>query len=304
MKTLPIVVAVVLNYRRSQETIQCVNLLSRSTYENMHIVIVDNASHDDSVAAIRAAFPEAEIIESPNNTGYAGGMNRGIEIGLKKGAKYLLLINSDTLVDPRSVEHLVNALEINANAAAASGIIYSSPNPRQVWYAGGDLKVYRASAFSRKHLPPQVEQEDVTFISGCAFLVAASALTTVGRFDERFFMYLEDAELCVRFLRAGYRLLFVPEAVFYHLEKGETLTPLRLYYSTRNRLLFLELQPKSFLVVCGYMYFWAAIISKLTAWMFTNHEFFLVGICAVRDYLQRKFFEARFSFRGDTVAVE
>lgn len=210
-----LVIAIILNYMRPGDTIDCIDSLKKSSYSPLQLIVVDNASTDDSAERIRATHPDIEILQSENNLGYAGGMNLGIRHAFKFSPEYLLIINSDTIADSHYVSKLVDALLQKPKAAAASGIIYYYPDTSKIWYAGGKLKYWRASGFTN-HSFPHVNNtgsqdiQDVTFISGCAFLIRVSAIHTIGLFDERFFMYLEDTEMCSRLFDNNFQLFYVP----------------------------------------------------------------------------------------------
>lgn len=135
MKT-PKVIVVVLNYQRPQETIECITSLKESHYSNFELLIVDNASSDNSVQKILTAFPEIHIHISDSNLGYAGGMNNGIRQAILDNPEYVMVINSDTLVARDCIRLLVEELETNPSVAATSGTIYFQSDPKKVWYAG------------------------------------------------------------------------------------------------------------------------------------------------------------------------
>ena len=101
---------VVLNWNGREDTLACLQSLRGIDYPSFKIHVVDNASSDDSVSSIRAAFPEVEIICSARNLGYAGGNNLGIRRALEVGAQYILLLNNDTVVPPLDVERVVSKL--------------------------------------------------------------------------------------------------------------------------------------------------------------------------------------------------
>ena len=95
---------IVLNWNRRDDTLRCLASIERSSYAPFDTIVVDNASTDDSVQAIRFAFPEIRIIENQENLGYAGGNNVGLEAALLYGYDYVLVLNNDTIVDPLAIE--------------------------------------------------------------------------------------------------------------------------------------------------------------------------------------------------------
>ena len=263
----PIVVAVVLNYLRPLDTLACLSSIRDSSYSSLRILVVDNASPDDSVNRIRNSHPDIEVIESKINGGYAGGMNIGIRYAMKFSPEYLLLVNSDTIVAEDFIEKLVEVMNVHQRAAAVSGTIYYFPEKEKIWYAGGTMRYWRASGFTHHTLPEYrkditIDAIPVSFISGCGFLVRVSSLEQVGLFNEQFFMYLEDTELCSRFLKNNFELLYLPTAKLYHKVINNKTQAFQLYFSVRNRLFFLKLSAKRFTKFVGNLYFFSVLVLK------------------------------------------
>ncbi len=294
----PAVAAVVLNYRRPKDTAACVGALLESVPPPGSVIVVDNHSGDGSAAWLRTALPHAEIVESGKNLGYAGGMNVGLRRALLSDAAYVLVINSDTLVDPGTMASLVSALEGDPSAGAATGTFYYSPEITRIWYAGGELEWWRANAVTRRSLPAGDgrdggEAQRVSFVTGCAILFRAAALRAAGLFDERFFMYQEDAELCARFIRDGHGLLYVPRAVLYHKMTVDEETPLKVYFTMRNRLLLLESAPTPWARLAGTAFYFAMACLKIVRWSLSDRVLLRAAYRGMQDYAKRRFHEGR-----------
>ncbi len=294
----PLVIAIILNYMRPDDTIDCIDSLKKSSYSPLQLIVVDNASTDDSVMRIRAVYPDIKILQSENNLGYAGGMNLGIRYAVKFSPEYLLIVNSDTIADSGYVSKLVNALSQRTRAAAASGTIYYYPDTTKIWYAGGELKYWRASGFTNRSYPHvnntgSQDIQDVTFISGCAFLLRVSAIHAIGLFDERFFMYLEDTEMCSRLAYNNFEMIYVPEAILFHKVNHEGNLPFPLYFSVRNRLLFLKLAAKGFPKLFGFIYLFCVIVLKLVFWSLTKSHLLIAVKLGITDYFTGRFYKGR-----------
>jgi len=290
--------AVILNYNNAAETIECVRSLERSTYPNLSILVVDNGSTDGSEQLIRGACPGVEILQTGRNLGFAAGNNAGIARALARGAAYVLILNNDTLVDPHFLEPMVEALEADHRAAAAGGTICYHPETEKVWYAGGSINPWRASAFVHHLDAPYASLDlehtvDVSFITGCMMLVRAVALATAGTFDERFFMYLEDTNLCARLQSHGYRLLYVPRTRIYHRIKHRGDRPLTMYYMVRNRLLFVSEVPRALQRWGGTLYLYATLAAKMPAWLVTNRALSRAAWMGVVDFRARRLHQGR-----------
>ncbi|MGA7160723.1 MAG: glycosyltransferase family 2 protein [Bacteroidota bacterium] len=292
----PEVIAVILNYKRSKDTIECVKALQHSVYSPLRILVVNNAPADTTTDEIQSTFPTLEIISTGHNYGYAGGMNFGIRRALQLKSEYLFLANSDTVVEPDAISILVKALASRPTIAAATGTICYYENPKRIWCADGKINFWRASAFCRTELPQKRRIREggivpVTFISGCAFLVRSSAIEDAGMFDERFFMYLEDSELCSRFLRKGFDLIYVPKVMIRHKAHKDTIEPFPLYYSIRNRFLFLKLAAPPFARFAGFIYLSLVVAIKITFWSVARRDLSKSAILAIRDYRDEAFVE-------------
>ena len=216
------VVAVVLNYRRADDTADCVRSLRRSEGLKPEIIVVDNGSNDGSADRIAGAFSDVQdvqIVRNPSNLGYAGGNNVGIGEALKRGAEYVLVMNNDCTVAPDAVGKMVGVARARG-ADIISPKVYDFFNPGVIQYAG-----YRNVHLLAQGLPigegerdkGQYEREtELNAAPGCAMLLSKRLLESVGLFDERFFAYSEELDLCRRALEAGCRILFVPSAHVWH----------------------------------------------------------------------------------------
>jgi GT2 family glycosyltransferase len=243
--TPPSVIVVILNTNRREDTLACLASLARSTYAAQQILVVDNASSDGSLEAIHIAFPAVHTLALVENRGYAGNNNAGIAWALEHGADWVLILNEDTVVGPDCVANLVEAAEGNPQIGMVGPTVYHFDEPTVIQSAGGRL--------SRNWLPLHRGQNQsdsgqfaipaaVEWLSGCALMVRRALVEQVGRFDERYFIYWEEVDWCLRATRMGWRLLHVPQAHLWHkgVQRHYRPGPGVTYYSTRNRLLLLS----------------------------------------------------------------
>jgi GT2 family glycosyltransferase len=243
----PQVAVIVLNWNGRDDTLACLASLSQLDYPACDTVVVDNGSSDDSVVSIRAAYPQVTLIEAGDNLGYAGGNNVGLEYAKTMDADYALLLNNDTEVAPDFLGLLVEVAEADPAIGIAGPTIYYYDQPGVVWSAGGAIDWQRGST-RMVGLDEWDEGQfgqvprTVDFVTGCAMLVRRAMLEQVGLLDERFFVYYEEAEWCVRASRAGFKIVHVPLAHIWHKISpiAQADSPLVHYYMTRNRLLFLR----------------------------------------------------------------
>lgn len=132
----PLVALVTLNWNGKDHTIECVESLSRLTYPNYRVLIVDNGSTDGSVAAFHAQLPEALVIENGRNLGYSQGFNAGLQAAYDLGAEYVLILNNDTIVDRGVLEALVGTAERDEKIGFVSGKVYYYDRPNVIQTAG------------------------------------------------------------------------------------------------------------------------------------------------------------------------
>jgi hypothetical protein len=244
----PQVAVIILNWNGRDDTLACLASLSRIDYVAHEIIVVDNGSSDDSVLAIRVAYPQVTLIEAGDNLGYVGGNNMGLEYAQKIGADYALLLNNDTEVAPDFLRLLVEAAESDPAVGIVGPSIYFFDQPLIIWSAGGGIDWRRGQTWMiglNEQDAGQFGQTPrlVNFVTGCAMLIKMPLIERVGLLDQRFFAYYEETEWCVRITRAGYKILQVPQAKIWHKISPVTreASPQVHYYMTRNRLLFLKL---------------------------------------------------------------
>jgi GT2 family glycosyltransferase len=186
----------------------------------LRTLVVDNASTDGSPQRVRDEFPAVELLALGENRRFAGGNNEGLRHALDAGADAVMLLNNDVVADPKLLEKLLAALEEQPGAGAAAPLIYFAPPSDRIWYGGGRCHPWLAHSSHRGLRERDHGQyrsiEDTGYLTGCCLLATAEAWKKVGLLDERYFIYAEDADWCLRARAAGYRLLFVPTARLWH----------------------------------------------------------------------------------------
>lgn len=231
---------VVVNWERPDDTCACLGALVRSTPPES-IVVVDNGSRDESAAIVRQRFPRVKLLCRSDNGGFAKAANLGIAFALEQGAAGVFLLNNDALVDEQTLARLEAALRAPGRAGVWSAKVYQADDPARLWAIGG---VYRDHNVTNLFFgePDAGQYDDIAldFVYGCAMLLRADMLYAIGGFDERFFMYYEDVDLCLRAQAAGYSIALAPDAhVWHHGERSTSETPgLKLFYEARSRMLF------------------------------------------------------------------
>lgn len=240
--------AVVVNYNAREHVVPCVRSLREAGVHE--IVVADNDSRDGSADALAAAEPDAKFVPTGGNFGFGGGANRGAAL---VSGDYILVCNPDITVERDAVDLLVAAMEKDHRLAVVGplvlnpdGSVYPTPRvfPRLVDAAGHAFLGMLAprNRFTRRYrmldLDRTVPSNDVDWVSGSCFMARREAWDALGGFDESYFMYAEDTDLCWRAHRAGWRVGFEPAARVTHVQGASTdKTPYRMIVAHHRSLL-------------------------------------------------------------------
>jgi N-acetylglucosaminyl-diphospho-decaprenol L-rhamnosyltransferase len=223
--------AVVVNYEAGPRLTACVrSVLADTSAGPVELVVVDNGSTDGSVDALRAAFPDVRVVRAPGNVGYARAANLGTAA---TRAPIVAVLNPDTVLEPGGAKALVDRLEREHRLGACGPRLRNSdgtdyPSARimpsvpvaaghalfGLWKPDNRFSVRYRQLEADPNVPRLVD-----WVSGAAVWLRRSALDEVGGWDERYFMYLEDTDLCWRLRRAGWDVAYEPSAVIDH-EQG------------------------------------------------------------------------------------
>lgn len=184
------------------------------------IIVVDNASRDDTIARAKASLPTAKILESGGNLGFGRGNNIGLE---QVGTEFALLINPDAALRPGAIEALVDAADSSPESAVIGPAVMSEAGEVRLSH---DVSYIDRARYPRKRtMEPAPEGPFCTWaLSGAVMLLRMAALHEIGLFDPNIFLYFEDNDLCERIRRAGHSLIQEPAAVSDHLE-GRSAAP-------------------------------------------------------------------------------
>jgi hypothetical protein len=246
-RSCPPIFAVFVNFRTPDLTIAAVEALERgdSPCRATQVTIVDNGSGDDSAARLHERFPQHRVLVSCRNRGFAGGNNlalrriqeRTADIqGEERQRVYILLLNTDVLVEPTTVYRLAEFLDRNPDVGVAGPCLRLPdgqldlacrrlfPTPeRSLWRLTGLAKRFpkspRFAGYNLTYLDEDLLTE-VDAVTAAAMLVRLTAIDQAGLLDERFFMYGEDLDWCFRIKAAGWRVYYVPEARATHLKSA------------------------------------------------------------------------------------
>lgn len=257
---------IIANWNRKEDTLATLHSLRECLLNNfsVRIIVVDNGSHDGSPEAVekfsrsssKKGFSIRQIINK-ENLGFCKGNNLGIQAALKEGADYIVLLNNDTIVDKNLFIDFMNVATAEERLGAISPKIYFAPGyefhkerykksdlGKIVWSAGGDLDW--SNVYATNHGVDEVddgqfgEEREVDFGTGACIFIPVDVIQKVGMLDEKLFAYFEDADLCVRIKRAGWKVIYAPKPNLWHKvsQTSGIGSELNDYFITRNRMLF------------------------------------------------------------------
>lgn len=241
----------VLHWRGIEKTRQCLQSLASLDYPSYSILLVDNGSETHDGQSLKQEFPQIELLRLQSNHGFAGGCNRGMEQALKTPTAYIWLLNNDALAHAENLKMLTGALKSRPDAGAAAALVLEGQvtgreDSRKIATGLGKIDFVKAKTYL-KPLPEGKSELSASpyitcdWVTGSNLLLKTSVLKQVGLFDERYFLYFEDVDLCFRIRQAGYTCLLVTSTMIEHEGSASTqggLSLWRAYYHTRNRLLF------------------------------------------------------------------
>lgn len=250
MRPLPKVVMIVLNHNSLQKlgenSLRFLKSIAQTRYDNLEIVVVDNASTDGSDTVIESwakEAPHVKLVRLSRNMGYAGGNNRGVKM-CGDAAEYFVFLNNDVEVEEDWLEKIIDVMEYDRSVAAAQPKILQLRQRELIDSLGGLIdRVGRA--YDLGHDMPDKDSTgralEVFYARGAAIAIRAELFKNLGGFDEDYFIYYEETDLCWRLRLQGYRIITVPAAKIYHLGGGTTggATPNTVYLRRRNQLITL-----------------------------------------------------------------
>ena len=270
---LPKVAVIILNWNGWKNTVECLESIDQNDYPKYEIILVDNGSIDGSVQKIweyregkirveskffrydKSDKPlkiikppvklpsnfnkELVLVENSVNIGFAKGVNLALQLAIRQQAEYVLLLNNDIVVDPHFLSEMVNQAEKIDQFGIGGPTIYYYDRPVTIDFAGENITLWRVKGKeNRRKLanPVQVDK-----IEGSCMLIKVAVLDTVGLLYPKYWAYWEETDLCFRAKKAGFKIVYIPEAKIWHKVAssiGGEGNLKRQYYLNRNRILF------------------------------------------------------------------
>ncbi len=216
----PLVYIILVNWNGKDDTLACLASLKKITWQNYRIVLVDNASSDGSVEAVGEAYPEVKIVRNPENYRFARANNQGFELARANEADFVLMLNNDVEVAPDFLEKMIAAAQSEEAVGIVGAKIYYFQQPEILWYAGGEISLWKGKIAHRGIREKDVGQFDkrseTGYVTGCCLLISRACLEQNGGLNEAYFIYVEDADFCFRAQKSGFKTMFEPSAKIWH----------------------------------------------------------------------------------------
>ena len=295
---------VLLNWNDRAQAERSLDAVLASAGVEVDALVVDNGSRGDDVAVLTRRLGPDRVLSLPENYGYAGGMNAGLRFWRERageegaggggGGAPVLVLTPDAIVQPDTLRRLAEELDRTPDAGLVGPLVVHARDPG--WVSAGGRVIPGRVESGPLHEVRSPEPHDVDWIDGCCMLIRGEALREVEGFDDRFFIYFEETDLCARVRAAGWRVRLVPGTEIDHPKTPGTLPPYYFYYMVRNRYLFWA---KNYGVG-----FWrvAARVARATVWAWGSVAKALV-LPSRRGQLHARLRDARLQLRAALVGT-
>jgi GT2 family glycosyltransferase len=236
---------IILNWNGIKDSIECLESVFKLNYSYFNVILVDNASEDNSIDIISTKYPQVHIIENKKNLGFAGGNNIAIRYAMEHSAEYVWLLNNDTVVEPDSLLNIVALADLSPDISMVSPLIYYYEDQTKKQFIGSYVDLQSLSV----DYPDRNTQSNSIYkysgknvcLWGTALLIKTDVIKSIGYLKEEYFAYWEDTEYSLRSIKNGYRCAVCYTAKIYHKVPLPPITLPRgvhyYYLMHRNRIL-------------------------------------------------------------------
>jgi GT2 family glycosyltransferase len=265
-ESFPLVSIITVNYNQPEVTLEFLDSIKKITYPSFEVIVVDNASPSRKPDILKEKHPEILLIESKENLGFAGGNNLGIRVAR---GKFILLINNDTEVEPGFLEPLVAKLQGDPVTGVVSPKIRYYHQPDIIQYAGftpiNPVTVRnKGIGFQEKDLGQYDVDSYTEYAYGAAMMIPVEVIKKAGLMADVFFLYYEEMDWMQRIKDAGYKIGYVHNSLIFHKDSITTgsMSPLKIYYLNRNRILYLRRNVHGFTFLLAVLYQFLVSVPK------------------------------------------
>ena len=268
------IAVIIINWKKNDFTLNCIDSVLKSSYKNFKIILIDNESQNNFPDEINKS-EKIQIIKNENNEGFSKANNQGIKYSIKNGFDYVLLLNNDTLIKNDLIDSLIQQSS-NLNQKIIQPLILNYDGTK-IWNAGGKINNFFGTFETLKKGKSfknfKSDKNLTEWFTGCCVLIKTDVFKDIGYFDERFFAYYEDIDFSIRLKKMGYSLALMTDSYLQHYESASSksinqtegnLSPYVHYLNIRNHILLLKKHSKSFNFIGVLLYQLIKILSYLT----------------------------------------
>jgi GT2 family glycosyltransferase len=280
LENTPLVSILTVNFNQAEVTCDLIRSLRRMSYQNIEIIVVDNGSQKDDPSSIPERFSDITFLKTGKNLGFAGGNNFGLPYC---HGDYVLFINNDVEVEPDFLEPMLAAFAKFPQVGMVSPRIHYFDSPGLIQYAGSTpinpMTMRNAGIGSfEKDTGQYLDSRVTAYIHGACMLVSREVMEKVGFMHEDYFLYYEELDWCHRVSEAGYQIIFEGRSLVHHKESVSVgrASPLKMYYMTRNRLLFARRNFKKWDRIAAMLFFAFFSVPKNVATLILKGQFELI----------------------------
>jgi len=253
-------------YNRKPEILDCLASIYELNYDNFEVVVIDNCSTDQTPDAIKKYYPLVKLIVMPENLGAVKARNIGIE---NSKGDYLLFVDSDNVLDPESLEYLVELAETDKSIGFVGPKMYYYTDPKRIWYAGAKISLSTAKTtyvgINEIDHGQYDQVREVEHIPN-VWIVKREVINKIGGMESVYVMTYGESDWAIRAIKEGFKVMFCPKAKVWHkipLPKDQNGlravigfdNPYRIYYSARNRTIFMKRFASKLNFICFILIF-------------------------------------------------
>ena len=264
------IAVIIINWKKYDLTLNCIDSVLKSSYKNFKIILIDNESQNSFPDEINKS-EKIHVIKNENNEGFSKANNQGIRYSIKNGFDFVLLLNNDTLIKNDLIDSLVQQSS-TLNQKIIQPLILNYDGSK-IWNAGGKINNFFGTFETLKKGKNFKSNRNLTeWFTGCCVLIKSEVFSEIGYFDERFFAYYEDVDFSIRLKKMGYSIALMTDSYLQHYESASSksinksegnLSPYVHYLNIRNHILLLKKHSKSFNTIGVLFYQLIKILSYL-----------------------------------------
>lgn len=263
---------VIPTWNRCKDLLECLDSLNKVTYSPFKILVVDNASEDNSAGIVEDRYPHVSVIRLNENLGAPAASNIGFKYALNNGADYVLRLDSDTVVSPDFLTPLVFVGEKNPQIGVVSPKIYYYNPPDLIWYAGVGANSWHFGAIDKMQNKKDSEVSSpsclVDYVWGAAMLIKRDVLEKTQGFDTDFFIYYEEVDFCKRVQELGYQLYYTAESKIWHKVGIQNPTAWSAYHWNLSKMILFRKHARNIfhrfsLILYAFAYAWGDALLNL-----------------------------------------